>query len=166
MGEIGGNWTAYLTPDGSSEALDRLLFVETLDLQRTAGKTRGRSPRLRRDRTAIAVRSSSDRDSFMAKSPPRSSESIHWRIEITINPRSWPDRGAIVAPIEAESRPIHDQSGSHDVAPRNRSHDPCKSLPRPPQLPMIFGLIFPLKSHVFSLCSLTFDRFVKKLSEF
>ena len=165
MGEIGGNKTAYLTPDGSSEALDRLLFVETLDLQQTAGKTRGRSPRLWRDRTAIAVRSSSDRDS-MAESPPRSSESIHWRIEITINPRSWPDRGAIVAPIEAESRPIHGQSGSHDVAPTSRSHDPCKSLPQLPQLPMIFGLIFPLKSHVFSLCSLTFDQFVKKLSKF
>ena len=96
MGEIGGNWTAYLTPGGRSGALDRLLFVETLDLHRTARKTHGRSPRSWHDRTAIAVRSSRDCDSFMAESPPQSLEGIHWRIEITINPRSWPNRGVIV----------------------------------------------------------------------
>ena len=40
------------------------------------------------------------------------------------------------------------------------------SAPRPHQLPTIVGPIFPLKTHVLLLCSLTFDRLVKKLSEF
>ena len=113
----------------------------------------------------------------MAESPPRSSEGSHWTIEITIDPRSWldrdaivarsrRDRGAIVALLKQKCGSIHGQSGSHDAAPRNRFHDPCKSLPRPLQLPTIFGLIFPLKTHVFSLCSSTFDQFAKELSKF
>ena len=80
--------------------------------------------------------------------------------------RSWPDRGGIVAHLKQNCVSIHGQSGSHDVAPRNHFHDPCKSLPRPLQLATIFGLIFPLKTHVFSLCSSTFNWFVKKLSKF
>ena len=50
--------------------------------------------------------------------------------------------------------------------PRNRSHDALKRRPRPLQLATIFGSISSLKSHVLLLCSLTFDRLVKKLSEF
>ena len=82
-----------------------------------------KSPRSWRDRTAIAVRSSRDRDSFMAESSPRSSDDMHWRIETTINSRSWPDRGAIVALLKKNWGLIPCRSGSHDVAPRNRSHD-------------------------------------------
>ena len=40
------------------------------------------------------------------------------------------------------------------------------SAPRPHQLPTIVGPISPLKTHVLLLCSSTFDRFVKELSEF
>ena len=60
---------------------------------------------------------------------PTSSDGDRWSIDITIDARSWRDRGAIVAPIEAESRPIRGQFRSYDVAPRNHSHDPCKSPP-------------------------------------
>ena len=50
--------------------------------------------------------------------------------------------------------------------PRNRSHDALKRRPRPLQLATIFGSISSLKSHVLLLCSLTFDRLVKKISKF
>ena len=80
--------------------------------------------------------------------------------------RSRPDRGAIVAIWNQDCGSIHGQSGSHDAAPRNRSHDPCKSLPRSLHMATIFGLIFPLKTHVFLHCSSSFDRFVKKFSKF
>ena len=48
----------------------------------------------------------------------------------------------------------------------NRSHDALILPPRTRQLPMIFGPILPLKSHVFLFCSSTFHRFVKELSKF
>ena len=60
-----------------------------LNLHRTAEKIRGRTPRSRSDRTAIAVRSSRDHGSFVMESPPRSLDGVHWWIEITINSRSW-----------------------------------------------------------------------------
>ena len=94
--------------------------------------------RLNRDRIAIAVRSSPNRYS-MAESCPRSSEGVQWWIEITINPRSWPNRGAIVALWKKNCGSIHGQSGSHDVPPRNLSHDALKWLPRPLQLPTNLG---------------------------
>ena len=92
--------------------------VRSLDLHRTAGKTRGRNPRSWRDRTAIAGRSSHDCGSFIAESPPRSLNGVHGRIEITINSRSWPDRcaigvrswcdrGAIVALLKQNSGSFH-----------------------------------------------------------
>ena len=39
-----------------------------------------------------------------------------WRIKTTIDARSWPDRGAIMAPLSQKSRLIHHLIGSHDVA--------------------------------------------------
>ena len=62
----------------------------------------------------------------------------------------------------------HIQRGFDATKPPNgnRSHDASNPLPQPLQLPMIFGPTSSLKSHVFSLCSSTFDRFVKELSEF
>ena len=121
----------------------------------------------------IAVRSNCDRGVIEPRSwifrrgiTSTISNDIHWRINIKINSRSWPDHGAIMALLKQDCGSIHGQSGSHNAAPRNRSHDPCKSLPRPLQLPTIFGLIFPLKTHVFLLCSSNFDRFVKEISKF
>ena len=90
--------TAYLTPRGGSRAPDlhrdshrsdswrwkRLMIkawqdraivtVPSLEEHRTATTSRGRTPRSRSDRTAIAARSSRDRDSFRAESSPQSSE--------------------------------------------------------------------------------------------
>ena len=147
---------------------------------RTAGRIRGRTPRSQSDRTAIAARSSRDRGSFDVEAKPRSrrtfsaedgKRNVHDRGPITSG--SWTDHCLIMATfkrdqsffwseIEADSS----RNGSHDLCPWNRPLDAIKPLPRPLQLPTIFGLIFPLKTHVFSLCSGTFDRFVKELSEF
>ena len=79
---------------------------------------------------------------------------------------SWPDRGAIVVLLEAKLKPIQCRIEATMPPNEDRFHDASNPLPRPCQLPTIFGLIFPLKTHVFSLCSSTFHRFVKKLSEF
>ena len=68
--------------------------------------------------------------------------------------------------MEQKSWPIRGKSWSYDVAPRNRSHDPCKPPPRPPLQPTIPGQFLSLKACISLLCCLTFDRLVKKLSEF
>ena len=122
--------------------------------------------RLRRDHGHNQPRSRLLQHGIMWVIIPTSSDGDRWSIDITIDARSWRDRGPIMAPIEAESRPICGQSRSYDVAPRNRSHNPCKSPPRPHQSAIIFGRNFPLKTHVFLLSSSTFDRFVKELSKF
>ena len=140
----------------------------------------GRTPRSRSDRTAIAARSSRDRGAFKAESTPRSSDRRSWGSAArstpnrhTIRPRSWSivvdpgeKRGQEEAEIMAKLRPIHGQSGSCDVAPRNRSHYLSDRLHDRLQLATIFGPISSLKSNVVLHCSLTFDRFVKELSEF
>ena len=142
------------------------------ELHRMARMTRGRTPQSQSDRTAIAARSSGDRGSFVVESPPRSLNGNYWRMEITIYSRSWPDRGAIVArsrrnrgPIvvllEAKLKRICHGIEATINAKGIHPHDASIPLPRPRQLLTIIGLIFPLKSHVFYLCSSIFDRFVK-----
>ena len=97
-GRFIGQWIAIRrSPLKLRGTLSPVTFSSSRDLHRTARKTHGRSPRSWHDRTAIAVRSSRDRDSFMAESPSRSSEGVQWWIKITIYPRSWLDRGTIVA---------------------------------------------------------------------
>ena len=76
-----------------------------LDLHRKAQTLRGRTPRSRSDRTAIAARSSRDRASFVVELPPRSSYGGRWSINTMIDARSWPDRGAIVVLLEAKLKP-------------------------------------------------------------
>ena len=99
------------------------------------------------------------------------------RVSTTIDARSRPDRGAIVAEIAAKivakvkrnwswNQADSSRIWSHDPCPKNRLHDAWKPLPRMLQLATIFVPISPLKAHVVLLCSLTFDRLVKKLSEF
>ena len=143
------------------------------DLHRTMKKAHGRTPRSRWDQTAIAVRSSRDRGSFSVESERRFFHLIGRRStddqdhdRRTIVARSRRDRGVIVVPLKQKLRRNYHKSGSHDTARGNRFHDPAKPLPRPLQLPTIIRLIFSLKTHVFSLCSSTFDRFMKELSEF
>ena len=144
--------------------------VRSLDLHRTAGKTRGRKytiePLSRGDRAAIVAPSS--------RNPRHDHQTMFiWESRLrlahdrgAIVARSWRDRGAIMTPIEAESCPIHSQFGIHDIVNGNHSHDPCNPPPRVHQSAMMFGRNFPLKIDVFLSCSSTFDRFVKKLSEF
>ena len=157
-------------------SLARRIFIRS-DLHRTALRTRGRTPRSRSDRTVIAARSSRDRGAFDAESTPRSSDRGFVRIFSPIDARSGHDRGlsrSIAAKIVARKkrkschklRPIHGQYGRCDVAPRNRSHDDIKPPPRSPLPPTNSDQFPSLKSHVLLLCSSTFDRLVKKLSEF
>ena len=112
------------------------------------------------DRGSIATRSWPDHDTIVARSrrdrgynQPRSrllQRGIMWLIIPTSSDGDrWSNDITIVAPIEAESRPISGQSRSYNVTPRNRSHEPCKLPPRPHQSAMIFGQNFPLKTDVF-----------------
>ena len=96
-------------------------------------------PRSRLDCLTIVVRSLLDRDHDQARS---------WHL------------------LERKLSEIHGESWSYDVAPRNRSHDPCKPPPRPLQWPRLSGQFFSLKPIYSPSLFLTFDRLVKKLSEF
>ena len=99
------------------------------------------------------------------------SNSIGWQ-RLSLTTIVAHDRGSIVAGSP------HDQgqfSAKLGMIRRGieATRPPSEPLPRPLQIASTtasiahdFGLIFPLKSHVFSLCSSTFDRFVKKLSKF
>ena len=125
------------------------------------------------DRGAIEPRSRCDRAAIVAPSTRnRSDDSPTWSdgvwlmTRITIDARSWPDRGVIVVPLKWKLRRIYRTSGSHDTARGNRFHDLAKLLPRSHQTASKSGLIFTLKTHVILPCSSTFDRFMKELSEF
>ena len=150
---------------------------------RTALETPGRT-RSRRDRAAIEPRSRHDRAAIEAEmkwkwsgiSPHRSA--IYRRsLSGKIDARSRPNRGAIVAKIvekivaHVERNWSRNQANSsriwsHNPRPKNRLHEAWKPLPRMLQLTTIFEPIPSLKTHVLLLCSSTFDRLVKKLSEF
>ena len=72
-------------------------------------------PRSGLDCLTIVVRSLLDRDHDQARS---------WHV------------------LERKLSEIHDESWSYDVAPRNRSNDPCKPPPRPLQWPRLSGQFF------------------------
>ena len=99
----------------NSGARDRIIRIvqPAVNHDRTAQNIRGGTPRSRPDRTAIAERSSRNRDSFRAEPLPRSSEgsfggsrsrSSHNRGPIAA--RSWSDRGAIVVRSRRDRGPI------------------------------------------------------------
>ena len=125
--------------------------------------SRGRTPRSRSDRAAIAARSNRDRGTIEPRShifhrriTPTGSDSGRPRSRTTIDARSWPDRGLIVARscldralFEAKFKAIHPGFQAKMPLSANRSHDALIPPPRTRQLPMIFGPILPLKSHVF-----------------
>ena len=86
---------------------------------------------------------------------------------ITIDARSWPDRGAIVTRSWCDrgknwrlfDREIRSKSAwnwSRVLANWNRSHDPCKSPPQPLQWPTIFEPISLFKSRYSPLLFLNF----------
>ena len=66
--------------------------------------------------------------------------------------KAWPGNAKIVAKL----RPTHGRSRSCDIAPRNRSHDPCKLPPRPLQWPRLSGLISFFRSMYFPLLFFNF----------
>ena len=130
-------------------------------------------PRSRRNQAAITARSSRDHASFFVESSPRALIGIDWGLRsrfthdlLTIVARSRRDRGPMVVLFGSEMEAELLRNWSHNLCQWNRPLEAIQPLPRLPQLPTILGLIFPLKTHVFSLCSSTFDRFVKELSKF
>ena len=143
-----------------SRTIGRLLFFrEETMIDARSWPDHRRSPRQKHhlwklhDRSSIALQSKPDRQAIMA--------------------RSSRDRGPIVARSYPRFRLIHHQIGaelswtwSHDQCQRNHPHDAIKPLPGPHQSATIFGPNFSLKTDVFLSCSSTFDRIVKKLSEF
>ena len=123
-------------------------------------------PRSRRDRAAITLHLLWNRfhDWWSASYRGYGARSTPDRRSIVV--RSWSTAAIIVAKMEQKSWPIRGKSWSYDVAPRNRSHDPCKPPPWWPPLPTFFGPNFLFKTMYFPLCSSTFDRFVKELCKF
>ena len=84
-------------------------------------------------------------------------------------PRSTHDRSAIVVLFQVKLKLTHHQIGA-ELKPGSM---PKESLPRPLQIAPTTASIghdllakFPLKTDVFLYCSSTFDRYMKKLSEF
>ena len=98
------------------------------------------------DRAAIAARSNHDITSFIAESfqpDPTAADRDP-------GPRSWPDRGLIVALFESKFKPIHPRFEATMPLSANRSHHALIPPPRTRQLPMIFGPIPLFKSMYFS----------------
>ena len=120
------------------------------------------------DRRAIVARPARDRGSFSAESRmilPTDSKGDLWSTKITINARSRRDCGLILAQSWLRLKRNQGQFMANLEATtlpnRNRSHNASNPLPRPRQLPTIFGPKSSLKIDVFLSCSSTFDRFVK-----
>ena len=116
------------------------------------------------DHGPIAAQSWPDRGAIVARSR---------RNRGPIAAQSWPDRGAIrpdrgmiMVHLKPKLRLTYLKFRSYDAAPENRAHDPQKPLPRPPLSPTNSGQFPSLKACISLLCSSTFDRFVKELSEF
>ena len=137
--------------------MERQISIERLGRLKEEIPDRGAiKPRSRCDPAAIVAHLASIKATILPTDGTRS-DGGHLRTKITINARSWPDRGS----FEAKARLIHRQFGSHDAAQGNRSHDAINPLPRPHQSATIFGPIFSLKKESIYLCSSTLDRFVK-----
>ena len=125
------------------------------------------------DRGPIEPQSSHDRGPYAMESSPSiktttdgdlGSWLTHDRGPIVT--RSWRKTWSFWGYFEAKSKCISSRSGSHDAAPRNRSHYFGKPPPRPLLLATISSQFPSLKACISLLCSSTFDRLMKKLSEF
>ena len=172
--------TTYLAPRGnprtSRSASNRRAWAasdgrdcsqsRSVDRHRTVQRRRGRTSRSSRDRTPSTAESILLEPTMIDRAP--ASRLTHDRGPITA--RSWPDRGAIVAKIggfltvksgqnrrgiEAVSSPI----GTAPTTLANRLHDRSND-------PRSSDQFSSLKEGIPLSCSLTFDRFVKELSEF
>ena len=161
-----GRWTLFTI---KAYVIARSWSSIYLKLNRAAWRIRRRTPWSRSDRTAIVALPSWNQGHDARHMIPRNVTSFlkrnfsdrgfflkrNWK-------RSWPDHCAFRSKIEADLS----RNWSHEAAQEIRPHDAIKPRPRPLQLPTIFRLIFPLITHVFSLCYSTFDRFMKELRKF
>ena len=152
-----------------------------LMLHRAVQRFRGRTPRSRSDRTAIAARSSRDRGIF-------GMDWRRWSRRMVLNEdgtrrghdrgsiasRSWSDRCLIAttikrdrgvywsenqAKITANSGASKSPEGTAPTTPANRLHDRSND-------PRIRAKVLFKKACILPSLFLTFDRFVKELSEF
>ena len=126
---------------------------------RTVARTRGRTPRSRSDRTAIAARSSRDRGAIAAESTPQGPDGIFVRMCSEINARSGHDRGrswsipakawpvgnGIHGEIKANSGPI----SKRQRRPKESLSRPCKTAPTTASIAHDFGPISLFKSMYF-----------------
>ena len=158
-----------LPSDGGRSSQKWITIKSSSDGRRSMTKNSDRSPivtRSRRDWSSIVPRlgplSAWNRFHSIGRHATRDQDHDHGPIAAL----SWPDRGMIVVHLKPKSRLTYLKFRSYDAAPENRAHDPEKPLPRPPLLPMIFGPISSLITHVLLPFFLTIDRFVKELSEF
>ena len=89
---------------------------------------------------------------------------------ITIDARSWPDCGAIMVPLKRKLRLIcHEIEATIVINGSRRPHDrswPSIRLHDRIKRPQNRAKNFSLKTYISLLCSSTFDRFMKELSEF
>ena len=119
-------------------------------------------PRSRRDRAAIVAPSEWNHFHSIGRRATCDQDLDHGPIAA----RSWHDRGMIVVHFEGQIETILPQirelrRRTRESLPRRRNQ---RSRPAPSST--ISSPISSLKSHVLFLCSSTFDRLVKKLSEF
>ena len=119
--------------------------------------------------STIATRSSRDQGANVVESPP----SYQTATDRDSGSRLTHDRGSIVAKIVVFFRLIRSHNDAHSMPIGKPRCRPKESLPRPSKTASMtasmtheIGQISSLKIHVFLLCSSTFDRLVKKLSEF
>ena len=138
----------------------------------------GRTPRSRSDRTAIAARSSRHRGAFAAESTPQGPDVIFVRMCSEIDAQSTHDQATIVVDPGEKRVPggngIHGEIKANSWPISKRQRRPKESLPLPIKPPPrsssighdLRGNFFFKKPMYFFFCFLTFDRLVKKLSEF
>ena len=119
----------------------RVDLSRALDFHRTMEDNRGRTPRSRFDRAAIGELTWWNR---RHSSGQRSTNDLdHDRGPIVA--RSWLKWWLFESKMEADST----GNWSHDIVPRNRSHEAMNQPPQPHQLATIFGPIFLFKSIYF-----------------
>ena len=119
-------------------------------------------PRSRRDRATIVAPSAWNHFHSIGRRATRDQDHDHGPIAA----RSWPDHGMIVVNFEAKIETILPQI--RELRRRTRESFPRRPnrRSRPAPSSTISSPISSLKSHVLLLCSSTFDRFMKELSEF
>ena len=141
---VDDSWSARSPSDGRCEWIktnkDWTAYLINIGWLTWSSSNGWRSFTKNHDRGLIVARSWSDRPTIVADCRVRShiygSSTIAARSPCNQSPiarRSWPE--GFIAKIGEDSS----RDWSHIVTQRNRSHDPCKSLPQSRQLPTILG---------------------------